>query len=486
MSFRILIVDDVPLNLKLLEFRLKKEYYQVFSASNGKEAIELVSKLHPDIILMDAVMPEIDGFTATKLIKQNPEHAHIPIIIITALNDMEDRIKGLMCGADDFLTKPINHIVLLLRVKSLIRLKLMIDSLLIREQNSKQLHHLLGLKGILSNESVFANSHVALIEESSTEAKKHNEVLANHLIKSDIYSINNNTFEDLVNNSTKQYCLIIINSAIEGEILMICSQIRSYNILRNIPIIIILDRLEYDFLGKAFEIGINDYLISPSNEDEFLARCLTQIKKFYYHQVLQSNYINKLSISVLDSLTKIYNRNYFEAYLPNVIENSKSSNKLLFLMILDLDNFKNINDTYGHFIGDLILQEFACRLLQNLRVTDLCARLGGEEFVVVLYDTTKEQGELIAQRILDSISSKTFEINSQNHENISCTCSIGAGVLEYDETPNNFLQRIDKYLYRAKKSGKNKIATIDSDHNDVGESKFERRSVKLFQSNTQN
>ncbi len=138
MTARILVVDDVDFNVKLLDAKLKQDYYQVFTASNGVQAVAKAKEIKPDLILMDVMMPEMDGFEATQIIKSDPNLSFIPIIIVTALNAQEDKVRGLEAGADDFLTKPINDKALMTRLKSLVRLKVMDDELRLRDQTGRE------------------------------------------------------------------------------------------------------------------------------------------------------------------------------------------------------------------------------------------------------------------------------------------------------------------------------------------------------------
>src|SRR5438876_9005205 len=134
MTARVLVVDDVELNVKLLEAKLSGEYFEVIAADNGPAALELAESELPDIILLDVMMPRMDGFEVCRRLKANPHTADIPVVMVTALSDVADRLRGLEAGADDFLTKPVNDIALFARVRSLVRLKRMMDELRLREE----------------------------------------------------------------------------------------------------------------------------------------------------------------------------------------------------------------------------------------------------------------------------------------------------------------------------------------------------------------
>jgi two-component system cell cycle response regulator len=139
MSARILVVDDVPANVKLLEARLSAEYFDVLTAANGAEALAICARAECDIILLDVMMPDIDGFEVCRRLKSNPATHFIPVVMVTALDSPSDRVRGLEAGADDFLTKPVSDIVLIARVRSLTRLKMMTDELRMRAITSLEI-----------------------------------------------------------------------------------------------------------------------------------------------------------------------------------------------------------------------------------------------------------------------------------------------------------------------------------------------------------
>src|SRR6202795_692369 len=139
MSARILVVDDVPATVKLLEARLSAEYFDVLTAPNGAEALAICARAECDIILLDVMMPDMDGFEVCRRLKSNPATHYIPVVMVTALDQPSDRVRGLEAGADVFLAKPISELALIARVRSLARLKMVTDELRMRVLTSREI-----------------------------------------------------------------------------------------------------------------------------------------------------------------------------------------------------------------------------------------------------------------------------------------------------------------------------------------------------------
>ena len=146
MSARVLIVDDIPVNVRLLKAKLSAEYYDVITAGSGAEALELIRSETPDIVLLDVMMPEMDGFEVCRRVRADPATALLPVIMVTALNEQSDRVMGLEAGADDFLTKPVRDMALFARLRSLLRVKMLLDELRLREETSRQMNTLLAVE----------------------------------------------------------------------------------------------------------------------------------------------------------------------------------------------------------------------------------------------------------------------------------------------------------------------------------------------------
>lgn len=451
MTARILVVDDIPANVKLLEAKLLREYYDVITATNGKEAIVKAKSESPDIILLDVMMPEMDGFEACKILRSDPETAHIPVVMVTALSEKADRIHGLEAGADDFLTKPINDMALFARVKSLVRLKVMIDELRLRGQTGVQF-------GIDQSGQLVSvkDAKIMVIDDDAIQGKQIAEKLS--IINQSINVVlEPESAISIINN--EEYDLIIVSTQmLDADGLRICSQIRSSENGRNVSIIMLVDEDDSFTLLKGLELGVNDYIMTPVDVNELVARVKTQILRKRYQEALRSNYKNSLSLAVTDGLTGIYNRRYMDTHLENVMEECLEVPKSMGLMILDIDHFKEVNDTYGHDVGDQIIKQFANRIMEGIRPADMAVRYGGEEFVVIMPGTDIEHSQAVAERIRINMEKNPFEVSTPDGKLIK-TCSIGVTSLNRagGDTAKTVVKRADEALYEAKNSGRNKV-----------------------------
>ena len=434
MTARILVVDDILPNVKLLEAKLTSEYYEVVTAMSGEEALQKAKETSPDLVLLDIMMPGMDGFEVCTRMKADPEIAHIPVVMVTALTDTQDRVKGLECGADDFLSKPVNDTALMARVRSLVRLKMAIDEWRARETTATQLGVIQENANALNEE--ITEAKVLLVEDMDFELNKIKETIetAGHSIETVPTGM-----DAVRQTSTNTYDLLIISLNLENDDgVRLCSHLRSNEKTRNTPILMIGGEEDLDQIARGLEIGAHDYIVRPVDRNELLARLKTQVRRKRFQERLRSSYEVSLSMALTDTLTGLYNRRYFEVHLQKLIEKNNLSGKTLGVVYTDIDHFKNVNDTYGHNVGDEVLKTFSKRISENLRSFDLVARLGGEEFVVVLPDTDTKTAHIIAERLRRSIMDKPF--NTSHPEPLTIT---------------NILERADAQLYLAKHGGRN-------------------------------
>ncbi|MFA7277313.1 MAG: PleD family two-component system response regulator [Pseudobdellovibrionaceae bacterium] len=454
MTARILVVDDIMPNVKLLEAKLRAEYYEVVTALNGPEALKKVDELSPDVVLLDVMMPGMDGFEVCRRIKQNPKSSHIPVVMVTALTDAEDRVKGLESGADDFLSKPVNDVALMARVRSLVRLKMTVDEWRARENTASQLGVSEDAANVM-NEPV-DSAAILLLEDLALESTRIKESLARDRHEITVVETGMQALQEI---NQKDYELIIVSLNLKREDgLRFCSHLRSNERSRSTPIVMLAEEHDMPRVAHGLEIGAHDYLLRPLDKNELLARCRTQIRRKRFQDKLRANYEMSLSLALTDSLTGLYNRRYLEVHLQKMVQSARENRKPIGLLYMDIDFFKKVNDNYGHQVGDEILKGFSRRIKDGLRSFDLVARLGGEEFVAVMPDTTEEVAHMVAERLRKAVAVLPFSCSVESGQ-LEITSSFGGVVIPGDSTEEvtvaDLLRRADEQLYAAKHGGRN-------------------------------
>jgi two-component system cell cycle response regulator len=452
MSARVLVVDDLPANAKLLEARLTAEYFDVVTATSGAEALALCERAQCDIVLLDVMMPEMDGFEVCRRLKAGPKTHHIPVVMVTALDQPSDRVRGLEAGADDFLTKPVSDIALVARVRSLTRLKLVTDELRMRALTSKEIGLHDPLRASLTDSG--RDGRILVIDDRRASYDRIAKVLAGeHKVDVEV-----DPQEALFHAAEGDYDLLIVSLALEHfDALRLCSQVRSLERTRNVPILVVVEAEDNARLLRGLEIGVNDYLVRPIDANELLARVRTQIRKRRYGTRLRDNVQMSMELAVTDPLTGLYNRRYMESHVTSLVEQALARGKPLALLIVDIDYFKAVNDGHGHDAGDDVLREFATRLKKSIRGIDLACRYGGEEFVIVMPETDMAVAAIVAERIRRRIAGEPFSIRS-GAAALDVTISIGLAALSsVADTAAAILKRADQALYRAKRDGRNRV-----------------------------
>jgi len=372
--------------------------------------------------------------------------------MVTALDQPSDRIRGLEAGADDFLTKPVSDIALIARVRSLVRLKMVTDELRMRAVTSKEI----GIRDPLN--AAIADSgrgaRILLVDDRRSSYERIAAVLAGeHNV-----DVESDPHEALFHAAENDYDLMIVSLGLEGfDGLRLCSQVRSLERTRGVPILMVAEAEDQARLMRGLEIGVNDYLVRPVDKNELLARVRTQIRRKRYTARLRDNVQQSMEMAITDGLTGLYNRRYMETHLSTLVEQAAGRGKPLSLLVLDIDYFKAINDTWGHDAGDDVLREFAVRVKKSIRGIDLACRYGGEEFVIVMPETDMAVAALVAERIRRRIAGEPFAIN-QGARAIDVTLSIGlAALASANDTGATVLKRADQALYRAKRDGRNRV-----------------------------
>ena len=452
MATTILVVDDTKANVKLLEAKLVKEYYVVLTARNGLEALEVLKTNKIDIVLLDLRMPVMDGFEACKKIKNTPETALIPVVIVTSETESQDRIKALELGADDFLTKPINTAALFSRIKSLANMKSIIDELKLRNKINETLGG-----PVIEIKQDFTDSKILIIDDDIIQAKnvKNNLLpLTNH-----IKSLADPKKIDTLGSFLPD--LIIISCQLDiADPLRVSVGLRAQEKFKYASLILLAEEENEEdtikIVMKGMELGVNDYFFYPLDETELQARIKIQLRNKHNRDDLRKQLEENVSLSTKDGLTGVFNRRYFDIHIEQMIQTSRETKQPMCLMMFDVDYFKNINDKYGHQSGDIILKTLSKTIKNLFKVTDLIARYGGEEFVVLLSNSSLSNARKVAERIRSAIANTDF-ITPLHGTPIRTTISIGLTEYNDGDSSELLISKADKALYEAKQKGRNSV-----------------------------
>jgi two-component system cell cycle response regulator len=449
MSARILVVDDIESNVRLLEAKLSAEYFEVLTAYDGPTALAIAGSERPDIILLDVMMPGMDGFQVCRRLKEDPTTRHVPVVLVTALDGRADRVAGLEAGADDFLTKPIDDVMLMARVRSLTRLKGVIDELRAREASGRRVGVIAGAASRLGG----SGGRILIVDDNERQAER----VANELSVEHRPVIEREAATALLAARGPVDLVILNANAKSFDGLRLAAQLRSDEVTRGVPILAIADIDERARAVKALEIGVNDILARPVDPGELAARVRTQIRRKRYTDYLRANLDHSLELAVTDQLTGLHNRRYMATQLEALMERARHGGQPVSVLVIDIDHFKRVNDSFGHDVGDEVLAEFAVRLASNVRAVDLPVRHGGEEFVVVMPDTDLEDARRIAERIRLHAAGAPFRVMGGG-ELLGVTISVGvAQSAGGGDTPTALLKRADEAVYEAKARGRNRV-----------------------------
>ncbi|MGE0051560.1 MAG: diguanylate cyclase [Arcobacter sp.] len=413
---------------KLLSSLLKK----VYTAKNGLEGLELFkeNQNNIDLIISDINMPKMNGLDMCEQIRKI--NSEMPLVITSAHNDTNFLKKAIEVGVNTYAMKPIDLYQLIesiikamepiLLKRKLIELNLSLESKIEQEINK--------IKSILD-----AQDNIIIVTNKDEITNVNKKFL-------DFFEIMN--FNEFI--STKKNIFdffqeefgFITKEKINRQI----SWVKYIKDLHEIDRIVkIKNSLNEE---KIFAINVDYY----ENKEDYYVFSLTDITKLKE----KSNLLEYQASH--DKLTGLFNRNRFDEIYSKEIKRAKRYNNDLSIILFDIDNFKNVNDTYGHQIGDEVLKEIAKLLLNNVRDLDICVRWGGEEFLILLPQTNLDGAKTVAEKIRTAIIK-----NSLTDKNLQITASFGVLQMIDSDDENSLISKVDKLLYLAKNSGKNIVVT---------------------------
>ena len=459
----ILIVDDNPDNLHLLTGILTERGYKVRAVTSGSRAIATIKKEHPDLVMLDIMMPDMDGYQVCKNLKKDKDTSDIPVIFLSALSEIEDKMNAFQVGGVDYISKPFQTEEVIARVDTHLSLKEMQNKLL--KQNSKlaQLNHLgQYLQSCQEEEDTYI-----LVSQMFTHIfpSSSGTILIPEADEGDFKSIESwgkpdkelNTFKakdvgllypeaGVISKYTgKEYDDDLINgfSPKRGILHLPIGSPKS-----------IIAIMSFHF--HNYEADDDTWISLIDAEKIFLAH----IVEHYGLAISNIRLRERLRMeSIRDPLTGLYNRRHMEEIIKREANRAERNKSSIGIIMCDIDHFKSFNDNYGHKAGDMILEEMGSLLLKKFRGEDIACRYGGEEFLLILPDISKDELKVRSEELLSNVRKLKLKYQKKI---LNVTISAGVTVFSGTGSIHDTISKADKALYSAKESGRDQVVVDET------------------------
>lgn len=454
MGGRILIADDVATNRIVLKVKLGAAFYETLQAASGRETIMAAGDSRPDLVLLDVEMPDMSGIEVCRALKADPVTRDIPVVMVTAFRDMDRKMAALAAGADEVFWKPLDEVVLLARLRSILRAREAAQELGLRQHTYRDLGFAEPPEGFAGPATVAIVARDAATRESRTEELR--PYMSDRLVPMDPDA----ALSDTAGGAHPDVFVIGADLAQPGGGLRLMSELRSRHATRHAAICVVLPAGAADTAAMALDLGANDLIEADAEPAEIALRIRIQVARKRQSDQLRASVEDRLRLAMTDPLTGLQNRRYAMAHLGRIAERAKASGRAFAVMVLDLDRFKTVNDTHGHAAGDAVLTEVAARLSAQLRPADLIARIGGEEFLIALPDTALKDACAVAERLRRAVADRPVAL-PHGQDAIGMTSSIGLAIgnvaATRDMNVDELIHSADMALLTAKLDGRNQV-----------------------------
>jgi two-component system cell cycle response regulator len=451
---RILVADDSEASREQLQTLLTSAFLEVTTAQDSAEALARLDEGQFDLVLLEAQTSGIDGFEVCRQLKSAPETTHVPVVMVTSRNQPSDRLAALSAGADEFVHKPFDSALLLALVRRLIRDKQMIDELRMHADTGREV----GIGGDRDRTTVLAMSGTAARVLVVTDERDVSEHVRHALARQHQIYVEKDGGDALLLVRRAEFELILVDLSLSSSSgLRVCSRLRAVDETRRTPVLVIAPESDVDARARALDVGANGFITALVDSDELLALVDAHVRRKRYEDHLRADLRRALERAVKDPLTSMHNRRYLQRHLGPLVAQNVERGRPVSLLILDVDHFKAVNDSFGHEVGDEVLREIARRVSTSLRGLDLCCRFGGEEFVAAFAGVDAKIAFQIAERLRRKVADEPFPIQTSDGP-LHVTISIGlASVSGREDSADTLLKRADLALMRAKKEGRNRV-----------------------------
>lgn len=458
MHGKVLVIDPIATNRIVLRVKLEASHYNMTQAGSIADAIQQLGQDVPDLILCTTKLPDGNPLRLVQRMRKMGLAGKVPIIALSGVDDAAERLRLLAGGIDDVMQKPISDTLLLARTRSIIRAYATASEWTLREGTSRAL-------GFGEASATFAQAQtVRIIARDATCADPWATTLADRIAANVVFAKPAAAVADLEPGRAPDALVLVVGAGEGPQMLQLLATIRSQASTRHCAILVVLGNDDTTLGAQMLDMGANDLMRCERSADELALRLDALLSRKKVTDSLRDTVRSGIEAAVLDPLTGLHNRRYAIPHLARIAERATRAGKPFAVMVADMDHFKRINDTMGHAAGDAVLVETARRLRENLRAVDLVARIGGEEFLIVLPGAGLSNARKAAQRLCRLIQNTPFKVPDQVAR-IDATISIGMTVVDpargtqssEPQTPEALLDRADKALYGAKAEGRNRV-----------------------------
>ena len=455
MPGRILIADDVATNRIVLKVKLSAASYDIIQAANQIELMEQARLGAPDLIILDGNFHIDRGIDICQELKENPATAAIPVMILAADFSAADRLAALHVGACDVLNKPIPDNALLARVRNAMRVRGVEAELQLREDTAIEL-------GFQESPRPFQRPAQILVVNGAKIQNLDWQTAFETANPCTIHLVGHGSVLETITQKKLTPDIVLLPTQINGKNdgLVLLAELRSRVETQHAAIILVEESRENSAAISALDMGASEVIDAKTPPAEFAFRLTRQLHRKKKADQLRSALADGLRLAVTDPLTGLFNRRYAFPHMSRIAKKSNKAGSPFAVMVLDLDRFKNVNDTYGHGAGDLVLQEVAQRLKANVRSVDMIARIGGEEFLVVMPDTGLKAARVAAERLRSVTGASPISLPGSGGA-ICVTTSIGVSIGglqgQVEASVEAMVERADQALLGAKSTGRNQV-----------------------------
>jgi two-component system cell cycle response regulator len=462
----ILIADGTSVNRIMLRVLLSAAHYKVIQAETIRDALDQARRAQPDLVITALCLTDGTAMDLRIGLEADPNLAGLPILALTPQNDRAARLTALRAGIDDVLSHPLNDIALQARIRSLIRQR---EVTAVLTPYAPEEHR---YPGFCEGQNAFASApprnRIAVLSRSTERAKRWRALLE-PCFPGQVRAFGLEAAQKLMTHPAPDAVIVPISGADRDEDLSLLADLRSRRATRHATVIAVPTDQSLSLAAEAWDRGAQDALLHGFCAEELALRLGNQLRRKQRINKALEQVHGDLRAANRDPMTGLYNRRFLLPHLQKTIHEAENGRLTFALLLADLDHFKRINDRFGHPVGDAVLIETAKRLASDLAPEEFAARIGGEEFLILLRDVSPDQGALRADRLRRALNHAPMKIAGVPTP-VRVTVSIGlvmgplnaAGRQAEVPSANMLIRLADEALYKAKQQGRDRVMLATS------------------------